>query len=163
MVTASKAICSSCELQQVAHKICCDKRVLILGHYNSWLMSSRNFSYIVYASTTQGGCSHIQDQKVSCRLRSLAEIQTTNAVCKWLPISNCLRGRFLWDYVALLRCASVPVHMVTLMDYSGWNPLSHTELQLHWDWVIEARNFAEQVAYLGRKDWFTIAWGLDYY
>ena len=95
MVTASKEICSSCEPQQAGHKIYCDKRVLILGHYNSWLMSSQSFSYIVYASTIQGGCSHTRDQKVSCRLRSLVETQTANEVCRLPPISNYLRERSL--------------------------------------------------------------------
>ena len=95
MVTASKEICSSCEPQQVAHKIYCGKRVPILGHYNSWLMSSQNFSYIVYVSTTQGGCSHTRDQKASYKLRSLVETQTANGVCKLLPISNYLRERSL--------------------------------------------------------------------
>ena len=95
MVTAGKEICSGYELQQADHKIYCGRIVLILGHYNSWLMSSQNFSYIVYASTTQGGCSHTRDQKVSCRLRSSVETQTANEVCKLLPISNYLRERSL--------------------------------------------------------------------
>ena len=95
MVTASKETYSSCEPQQADHKIYCGRIVLILGHYNSWLMSSQSFSYIVYASTTQGGCSHTRDQKASCRLKSSVETQTANEACRLLPISNYLRERSL--------------------------------------------------------------------
>ena len=147
MVAANKEICSSYEPQQVDHKIYCDKRVPILGHYNSWLMSSQNSSYIVYASTTQDGCSHTRDQKASCRLRSSVETQTANGVCKWLPISNCLRERSLWDYAVQLSCASMPVHMATPRDYWGWNLLYRTGLQLLWDLVFEVWNSIEQVPY----------------
>ena len=119
MVAANKEICSSYEPQQEDHKIYCDKRVPILGHYNSWLMSSQNFSYIVYASTFQGDCSHRQDQIVSGRLRNLAATQTINGVCIWLPMLNCLLGRFLSNCSTHSPFVSGLTHRAIPMDYSG--------------------------------------------
>ena len=78
-------ICSSCVQRQVAHKICCDKRVLTLVRCNSVSVSFQSSSYIVCVSTALDDCFRTQDQMVSDRLRNLVASLSASEACIWLP------------------------------------------------------------------------------
>ena len=149
-------ICSGCAQQRVARRICCGKRVPTLVRCNSGSMSSQSSSYIGYVSTTLDDCFRTQDQMVSDRLRSLAASLSASETCIWLPKYCYPLEISLWDYVVLQTCAWVLARMVTLRDYSGWNPLFHMGWQLLLDSVAEVKSFAEVVAYQGRKDWLVV-------
>ena len=78
-------IYSGCVQRQVAHKICCDKRVLTLVRCNSESVSFQSSSCIGYVDTILDDCFRTQDQMVFDRLRSLAASLSASEACIWLP------------------------------------------------------------------------------